>query len=565
MFFYKYNKLDESQIDGLLADRAAPRCASEKSNELCGKNWKILLENGTSLDYEFSADTLTVAENGGEKVECAYTALNMKNIVLCSHLIPGTVRGYQLAADLETGCVTVFKVWFCGYEDKREVQRAIYFGKIEGVHSGEGMHALTNRLEGAGFYWKDDTGVELLTFFPAIIYSTFVEISDPRGGLTISAPSDYVKISDRYFVYSRVEAEYSGTFTMEVYDLFRVEEIGVRLGFDENDTLDYRMYRGTGKITGRAATFSPLTYYGETLSFGEGLKTQLSGEGARPVYRPGKLHPNLTKEQVEEMVKENFAVFSGGSIMKGKNDMDLSDYMVGKSFTLRFDNGGPVWEYEVKDIGNLRWRCEGEKEWHDEIYKGFEPAEDIIMFSHIHTGSPEHRCVSFAADFSTGLVTCVDSHIGNWRTDWEVGNSVIFGVIEAEGIKAPDMRRHAFTTDLVGKSIAWAYSDVMTSVHVYSSPNSYSWTIFLSDYSGGMTWSSPCFYVKLREDAYMFGWVEETCNGNQGLMVFNPRIMHDCGYFYGINEKGLSLTTLGAYARTAGSFDIMPYFENKHK
>jgi hypothetical protein len=70
-------------------------------------------------------------------------------------------------------------------------------------------------------------------------------------------------------------------------------------------------------------------------------------------------------------------------------------------------------------------------------------------------------------------------------------------------------------------------------------------------------------YIKLREDAYMFTWVEEKCNGNQGVMVFNPRIMHDAGYFFGVSEGGLSLTTLGAYSRTAGAFDILGYFENK--
>ena len=105
----------------------------------------------------------------------------------------------------------------------------------------------------------------------------------------------------------------------------------------------------------------------------------------------------------------------------------------------------------------------------------------------------------------------------------------------------------------------------MNSIHVYSSPESYSWTIFDGNNGGGPTWSSPCFYIKLRPDVYLFQWVEEKCNGSQGLMVFNPRLMHDAGYFFHADENGLSLTTLGAYARTCGDFDIMKYFELKNR
>ena len=115
---------------------------------------------------------------------------------------------------------------------------------------------------------------------------------------------------------------------------------------------------------------------------------------------------------------------------------------------------------------------------------------------------------------------------------------------------------------MVGKCYAWSYSEQANSIHVYSSPKSYSWTIFQADNSGGASWSSPGFFIKLREDAYLFQWVEENCNGMQSIVCFNPRIMHDSGFSYGVNAYGgLQLSIMGAYARRLGSFDIMKYFD----
>ena len=116
--------------------------------------------------------------------------------------------------------------------------------------------------------------------------------------------------------------------------------------------------------------------------------------------------------------------------------------------------------------------------------------------------------------------------------------------------------------ELVGQCFAWAYSETMSSIHVYSSPESYSWTIFSGDNSGGATWSSPCFYIKLRPDVYLFQWVEENCNGSQGLVCINRKIQHDGGFFYGVSHNGLNLNITGAFMRELGKFRIKKYFDH---
>lgn len=562
MFYTKYTKLTEKQIRQGLAGLAVPNHVVPLCGDLVGRGISIKLDAGPALRFDLNGpDSLTLEEDG-TRFTCAYGALRLGRMLLLSCLLPGELRGYHVIMDEKTGLVTVFRSLFCGYDDLREVQRNIFYGQAEGYEPRSERHGLTSRLQGKGFWWKDDEGTELLVFTPSLIYSTFVELTAPQGGLTISAPSDYIRVDDEYFIYSRVEAEYSGIITLELINVASLRKIGLQLGFDEADQAIYRLYTAEGAFTGMSATFSPLTDYVGDRNVADNGFDIYAGASNRPVYRPSRLHEELTKEQVRALVDKGVTIFAGDTMMSGSNNMPYTDYLSGKRFSLAFDDG-PAWDYEVLNGKSLRWRVTGTDAWQEEIYRAYEPAKDLIFFTHIHTGSDPLRCVSIAADFSNGLATLVDSQIGNKRSEREVGNKVLFGVLYRDGHTPPETKRHSFTTELVGKSIAWTYSPDMSSVHVYSSPWSYSWTIFQDNFDGGMTWSSPCFYVKLREDAFLFGWVEETCGGNQCLVVFNPRIMHDGGFFFGLFGDGVSVSSLGAYATPAGSFDILKYFDNR--
>jgi hypothetical protein len=287
----------------------------------------------------------------------------------------------------------------------------------------------------------------------------------------------------------------------------------------------------------------------------------LKGKGARYAYRPMDIDIPMSREETHRHAAESQSIFETGgpNIMASGNNLPFVDFLAGKQFKVKLDCemhatapwGGThetVYEYDVISKDILKWRLPGGT-WQEEKYKAFEPAKDIILFSHMLTGDPDYANVTQA--------------IGNWHSEWEIGAYAKFGVLEYGDIVPPFARRHHFTTDLVGKSYAWAYSETMSSIHVYSSPESYSWTIFQGDNSGGATWSSPCFFIKLREDAYLFQWVEENCNGSQGLVVFNPNTQHDGGFFFGASHTGLRLNITGAFARNLGTFDIMKYFDKK--
>jgi hypothetical protein len=559
----RYTKLTEKQIADKLAASTGPACASPCSDVLSGRSLRIVTDNGPVLSYTFkSKNKLTLAEDRGPSVSCPYGALTLKRLALFSHLIPGTQRGYAVVLDLDTRLATVFEIWFSGYTDNREVQRQIHYGYVDtaGQEPPKERHGITNRLEGKGYHWKQDTGIETLELYPSVLYSNFVELTRLGGELSFCGPSDYIKLDDSLYVYSRVECEFSGTMTLYALELNTVKQAGMRLGFDENDALEYYLFTGEGEMVGQIALFEPFDDHGDKIALGN--RPPLTKKGERPVYRPLLTNPAMSKAEVEEAVAKNTVAFAARNPMAG-NRLPNSDYLAGKQLTLRFDDGGPVLQYQFDGPKKLHWRHEGETSWREEAYEAWEPAPGVIFFGHLLGGAPRHDSVAIAVDFDNALASCVQGWLGTPYMANEAARKTWFGILEMEGVTAPQYRRHQFTDELVGRALTWNYSPGLTSMHVYTTPHSFSWIIFLGSDAGGLEWSGPAQYVKLREGLYLFNWLEEACNGTLGTLVINLRTMHDCGIGYHCGKQGLSISSIGAQARNAGSFDIRRFYGPK--
>jgi hypothetical protein len=321
MHRFKYTKLTKEEIGKKLAVTASgPKCVSELSDILAGKSFKIVTKDGPVLNYTFkSKNKLSLSEDSGSPVEAGYGALTLKQMVFFSHMIPGTQKGYNVFADLDTNIVTVFEVWLSsGIKeasmfgpgitlDDREVQRQIYFGYIEvaGQEPPQKLHHLTNRIEGKGMYWKQDTGIETLEFYASIISTNFVELTRHMDDLSYCSPSDYILVNDNMFIYDRTECEFSGIITMYAVDLFTETQVGMRLGFNEKDELEYYMFRGTGKVVGQLTALEPFDEHGETVNLGMGPGPG-SGQAAKPpkgqrvAYRPARTYVNMSEEEVHQ-------------------------------------------------------------------------------------------------------------------------------------------------------------------------------------------------------------------------------------------------------------------------
>ncbi len=578
MHRYEYTRLTPDQIGrALRATEAGPTSVSTFSDALTDRSLRIVTRDGPVLEYRFGSNgRLTLSENGGRNVSAGYGELTLNQMVFFSHMIPGEQKGYNVCIDQDTNLVTVFEVWFSSGRTEntlggttvtvpdREVQRQIYFGYIDnGQEPPENLHHYTNRLEGKGLYWKQDTGIETLEYYASVANTNFVELTRHIDNLSWVSPSDYVLVDHRTFIYDRTEVEFSGIHTCFIADLFRCEQVGVRLGFNENDELEYYVFRGTGKVVGQLTYLEPFDEHGRVPLFAQ---TNPNPEkGTRTTYRPVHDFTWMSDDEVHEAAERRTSAFRGGpnavpQVVPSGHNMPFSDILVGKAFTLRFDHGGPVRDYRINDRFTLEYRDHSENIWREADYRAYEGDDNLAWFSHILPDSRPRASVQVAVDFTNGLATSIESHMGTPYYGNETTYRAIFGVVEMDGLDAPMYTRHAFTDELVGHAWSWSYSDQLTSMHLYGSPNSMSWTIFTANQTMGSQWCSPCIYVKLRDGVYLFCQNEEACNGVQMIALINTKISHDCGFSFNGGANGVSLGTTGGIGRHIGQFDINGYF-----
>ncbi len=573
-----YTDLTEAQVGTIIKPASAgPTRGSGLVSALAGTTLRLVLDDGPKLEYRFRSNReLEMTENGGKAIKAGFGAVEHRQLLIVSHMIPGTQRGYKLVVDQSSGLATVFEVQFSGYaaletaaaaaatparqpqfkmgQRHREAQRKLWFGYVDkGGAVPTARHAYTNRLEGKGIYWKQDNDVEILEFYLSILYSNMVELSRFGGEMTTCAPSDYIMVNDHQFIYSRIECEFSGNFTLQTIDLFDMTQRGVRLGLTDRDELEYIMYSGQGELTGQIASFEV---------FGNNNETR----GARRVYRPMETFETLTDEQVRDQALNHAHSFGDG---KGSGAAGMGGYkseiikrFVGRQMSVKMD-GGLALDYEFLEERKLRWKYSGDSNWRDAFYEMYEPDDELYFFAHFLDAEYPRSCAMVAFDQKNGLATLVKGTTGSAYRNNETTVQYQFGTFQtAGGPTPPTYLRHGWTDEMVGECVTWNYqkgNPGLTSMHFYATPSTYSWIIFQPDGSGGMQWSSPGWYSKLRDGVYVMSWIEEACNGTLGVICFNQRTLHDAGFGFHVGSRGLSLSVVGARARHAGKFDIKKY------
>ena len=596
MYRLNYTNLSKKQVEDILAKGAAPKCAAAFCSCLTGKTMKIVLDKlpveGPTLEYEFKSDRkLILKENGHDGIECTYGALSLKEMTLFSHMVPGTKKGYTVIVNRKTAVVTVFEMWFIDYEGvaidttktycevgdaskiapyiNREVQRQSYFGYYEepGKAPPEKRDKLSLQLENSMIEWFEDRGKHRLTTYTSTVYTTLVELDTPDGGDVLTFAADILQISDSQYIHCFGEVEYSGRLSVELVDLFSMKKIGVCMGIDEEDQFEHTLYTGRGNYLGRYAAFFDFNDRGESYSDFIKRRIDFSVKGARCTYRPSIMAKKPTVEEITEASK-NPEIFDSGklqeAVMGSSHVLEDTDYCVGKELVFRGDDDYVV-ELRFKTVTELEYRINGESEWHAEQYRASELDEDFVVLGLYLTGSNPPASMSFAFDFKNGCATCISAKMGSKYDLHDPVPSYHFGVIELEGLTPLRIFRHGFTDELLGRAFTQTYSDQMSSIHIYNAPHSYSWTIINNaapgtpaNRAGGYVWSSPCEYLKFRDDVYAMVWVEQKWSGGMCALFRNLRTGRDCGYGFGLtyDAKTVRMHKTGAISRDAGCIDL---------
>ncbi|MDR0640869.1 MAG: hypothetical protein LBG07_00245, partial [Treponema sp.] len=373
MFFKTFNPMTAEEVDKKIAAVPKAKSGIPLSGHMKGRSFQLKFEGEHApkrLDYRIhDADTLYVAENGAEFDRVPYSAIKFGEITLFTHLIPGTSRGWHIVLDERTELVTAFETWFgisvpvggdlfgmrqpTHYRDiPREIQRHYHFGyavrdggRYRDSVPGK-LHTTTNRLEGRGLHWKYSCGREVLTYFPSVVCSTNVMLDDPRDTVTVTYPSDYLRIDDEYYIYAKWGVEFAGEMWLEVLNLFDMKATGVKLGFNEDDEPEYEIHGACLEITGDAAHLETITLNGDK----EPPMAGMDGRGARYAYRPRDIDPPMTHEEVLEAAKtQRIFDFSGPNIMMSGNALPFKYDLAGKTFKLIYDHVQTPYAWSAKN------------------------------------------------------------------------------------------------------------------------------------------------------------------------------------------------------------------------
>lgn len=170
---------------------------------------------------------------------------------------------------------------------------------------------------------------------------------------------------------------------------------------------------------------------------------------------------------------------------------------------------------------------------------------EIYMLNQLIPGYATSRQVTLIADMKTGCATVVDAKLGTEHSNIDVSREFYFGRLEGDFAGG---ELHHFTCDLVGKAIEWDYGNNVVHVkHMYTSNIFYTYTVPGS--SGAWMASNPADYVKLRDNVYIFSFIEERQIGTQGLFVIDLEHLHDMGCFYGYGVNNITSACIGAIGK----------------
>lgn len=217
-----------------------------------------------------------------------------------------------------------------------------------------------------------------------------------------------------------------------------------------------------------------------------------------------------------------------------------SDELDGKTLCFRCDN--TVMTFRVVSKNELHFAENGGEE--KTCFCNIKTLDhEIYMLNQLIPGYPCSRQVTLVADLKTGCATVCDAHIGTEHSNIDVSRDWLFGRLDGEYAGG---ELHHFTDELVGTAIDWEYGpDLVHVKHMYTSNLFYTYCV-ASPTAGAWMATNPADYVKLRDNVFIFSFVEERQIGTQGLFVIDLENLHDMGCFYGYGVENLCSACIGA-------------------
>ena len=253
--------------------------------------------------------------------------------------------------------------------------------------------------------------------------------------------------------------------------------------------------------------------------------------------------------RVSQAVQEaRKAVFSGLSQYRTPYSRELE----GKSFDLALDDGS---EMTISFPSRNRMSFDYDGTLHTETAYVMKADDGAYFIMTEITDSHPREGLMLLLDTDESLVTADFVKMGAVKEMPNlVTREVKFGAIRYGDEPLPK-KRHCYTHDLEGKKIDWTYNPSFQITHVYLKENYY--TVAFNDEMKERLraareadperemrprmdpyYEENCIYIKLRENLYMFSFIEKNGSGTQGMMIINTDRVHDVGCFWGPSPEG---------------------------
>lgn len=208
--------------------------------------------------------------------------------------------------------------------------------------------------------------------------------------------------------------------------------------------------------------------------------------------------------------------------------------------TLVFRGEGHVFSFAFGELHAVRFSEDGGEE--KDCYCNVKTMDDeIFLVNQLIPGYECSRQVTLIADLKTGSATVCDAHVGTPYSNIDVGREFIFGKLDGDYAEGP---LHGFTDELVGKAVEWDYGKLVIK-HMYVSNLYYTYS-HPGKTNGAWMSTNPADYVKIRDNIYLFSFVEERQHGLQAIFLIDLDKYHDIGCFYGVSADHMTSACIGA-------------------
>lgn len=241
---------------------------------------------------------------------------------------------------------------------------------------------------------------------------------------------------------------------------------------------------------------------------------------------------DISREEIAEIIRNTSVEDYSVCGLTGPYTPPFSDALVGRSLTFRGE--GHVLSYTFNAVHELSFSEDGGEAL--PVYCQVLTMDGkLFLIQHLVPGAEPARCIDLILDMETGNATACMAAIGTEHSARDVDREFVFGHLD--GDFAADGEMHHFTTDMVGRAIIWTYFDGDYEVkHIYTSNLFYTYTMDMPE--GAWVASNPADFIKIKDNMYVFSFVEERQPGVQGLFLMDLKNLRDVGGVFGVEAKG---------------------------